>query len=219
MVLIASLSYYATIQPNQTPNNPSPTPAPTPTQTPSPTPTPSPSETPTEPTSIPKPSVPEFTLKFVVDSYDVPPTYGIDQYTGETVITEGGYHVDNKTIEITIKNQPYTYSYNDSSAWIVYNVMIKGHFGEDWTTVFRFDHYTGRNLPRQSSSGYTVITVPAEQYPVNATLDFRVQALAEYQTPLWVYPHIGTELGAYQVAGYAIGETSDWSSTQTIRIP
>lgn len=33
--------------------------------------------------SISKPSVPEFTVKYVDNSYDVPPTYGIDQYTGE----------------------------------------------------------------------------------------------------------------------------------------
>ncbi len=34
--------------------------------------------------SIPKPSIPEFTLKFLDNSYDVPPTYGIDPYTGKT---------------------------------------------------------------------------------------------------------------------------------------
>jgi hypothetical protein len=40
--------------------------------------------------SIPKPSVPEFTLKFVDYSYDVPPTYGIDPYTGKVVMTNTG---------------------------------------------------------------------------------------------------------------------------------
>jgi hypothetical protein len=217
-VSTTSIGYYVASQTNQTQNNPSPTSTPTPTPTPSPTPTPTPTEEPTEPASIPKPSVPEFTLEFVIDSYDVPPTYGIDQYTGDTVITEGGYHVDNNTIEITIKNQPYTYSYNNSSAWIVYNVMVKGHFGEDWKTIYHFDQYTGNNLPKQSPFGFTVITVPAE-YPANATLDFRVQALSEYQTQLLVYPHLMTTAGAYEVTGYAIGETSDWSSTQNITIP
>jgi hypothetical protein len=186
-VSIASASYYVANQPNQTQNSPSPTPTPTPTPTPSPTPTPTPSEDPTEPASIPKPSVPEFTLEFVIDSYDVPPTYGIDQYTGDTVITEGGYHVDNNTIELTIKNQPYTYSYNNSSAWIVYNVMVKGHFGEDWKTIYYFDKYTGNNLPKQSPFGFTVITVPAE-YPANATLDFRVQALRISNSTLGLPP-------------------------------
>ena len=59
--------------------------------------------------SIPKPSVPEFTLKYIDNSYDVPPstTTTIDQYTGkEIVTTTPGYHVENKSIEITITNQP-----------------------------------------------------------------------------------------------------------------
>jgi hypothetical protein len=43
--------------------------------------------------SIPKPSVPEFSLKYVDHSYDVPTTYGTDPYTGKTIITQEGYHV------------------------------------------------------------------------------------------------------------------------------
>ena len=41
--------------------------------------------------SITKPSVPQFSLKFVDASYDVPTTYSTDPYTGETV-TNSGYH-------------------------------------------------------------------------------------------------------------------------------
>jgi ABC-type oligopeptide transport system substrate-binding subunit len=58
--------------------------------------------------AIPKPSVPEFTSKYVDHSYDIPPTYGIDQYTGKTVETKQGEHIDNRTVEITIKNEPFT---------------------------------------------------------------------------------------------------------------
>jgi hypothetical protein len=36
----------------------------------------------TDVSDIPKPSVPEFTLKYADNSYEAPPTYGIDQYTG-----------------------------------------------------------------------------------------------------------------------------------------
>ena len=53
--------------------------------------------------SITKPSLPEFTVKLVEHSYDVPTTYSIDKYTGENV-THSGYHVENKTIEVSIKN-------------------------------------------------------------------------------------------------------------------
>jgi hypothetical protein len=36
--------------------------------------------------SIPKPSAPDFTVKFA-DFYDVPPTYEVNPNTGETIIT------------------------------------------------------------------------------------------------------------------------------------
>jgi hypothetical protein len=68
----------------------------------------------TDVSGIPKPSVPEFTLRYIDLSYDVPPTYGIDQFTGKNVITQEGYHVDNQSIAFKIKNHPFT-SYNDSS--------------------------------------------------------------------------------------------------------
>src|SRR3990172_3290742 len=57
--------------------------------------------------SIPKPSVPEFTLKLVDSSYDEPTTYSTDPYTGKQV-THEGYHVESRTIELKIKNQPFT---------------------------------------------------------------------------------------------------------------
>ncbi len=43
--------------------------------------------------SIPKPSVPEFTLRYVVQPYYIPattPTYTIDPYTGEQKIQASG---------------------------------------------------------------------------------------------------------------------------------
>lgn len=60
---------------------------------------------------ISKPFAPEFTVKTVAHPYDVPPktTTTIDQYTGkETTITTPGYHAENKSIEVQIKNQPFT---------------------------------------------------------------------------------------------------------------
>jgi hypothetical protein len=59
-----------------------------------------------------KPSVPQInSIKFVDSSYDVPPssTTTVDQYTGkETTTTKPGYHVEQTSIEVTIKNQPFT---------------------------------------------------------------------------------------------------------------
>ena len=65
--------------------------------------------------SIPKPSVPEFTLKYVDNSYDVPPktTTSTDPYTNEiTTTTIPGYHVENRTVEAVIKNNVGASYYN-----------------------------------------------------------------------------------------------------------
>lgn len=85
--------------------------------------------------SITKPSVPVFTLQFVDYSYDVPPTYGIDEFTGKTVVKVQGEHIDNRSVVFTIRNQPFT-PYVDSSnnnIGLYYNFRFKGHFGSDWS--------------------------------------------------------------------------------------
>ena len=84
-------------------------------------------------TSIPKPSAPEFNVRYVDHSYDEPAVYDIDPYTGNTVVTQGGYHVQNNSVEIVIKNQDFTSYHNENGSriWLYYNVAIKGHF-ENW---------------------------------------------------------------------------------------
>jgi len=63
-----------------------------------------------------KPAVPTFTIEEIYNPYDVPPTYTTDPYTGETILTNSGYHVENKTTYIKIENQPFTqYIVNDST--------------------------------------------------------------------------------------------------------
>ena len=185
--------------------------------------------------SISKPSVPEFSVKIVAYPYDVPPetTTTIDEYTGkETTITEPGYRVENKTIEITIKNQPFTpydlteytiytrdrddfsritgsYTYNESKTVnFYYNINVKGHFGDDWKSVgTKGSYFEGPEPNAQLDSPYTVISVEAD-YPEDTVLDFRVQARIGYY-----YPY-GPSI---QVIGYDFyGQESDWSNIQTI---
>ena len=171
--------------------------------------------------TIPKPSVPEFTLKYVDNSYDVPLTYtySTDPYTGKEVKTpHGGNHVDNKTIDITIRNQPFT-PYNDSEGNIInlsYNVRFKGHFGESgWIEPFyqpiRNGEYGFTAQHPQSNSEYTQISVPSE-FQVGDVVDFQIQKLEGYYTS-WE-PMLAIVMGTSQFTG----ETSDWSSTQTITI-
>ena len=85
--------------------------------------------------STPKPAIPEFTLKLVAHPYDVPSTYEIDPYTGEKIITSYGYHEENKSIEVTIKNQPFTSTLDASGNYtsLYYNVRYKGNYADEWS--------------------------------------------------------------------------------------
>jgi hypothetical protein len=178
--------------------------------------------------SIPKPSVPEFTLKYVDNSYDVPPSYGIDQYTGEKVITNPGYHVDDRAFEFTIKNQPFT-PYPDASGndiSLYYNFRFKGPYGDDWSyypyTDRLYGLYTGFFPDTSASkSEYTVITVTLRALNSNldatakiltgSNVEFQVQAIIGYIK----ISHTGLSAGDF----YSFtGERSDWSNTQTILV-
>jgi len=155
--------------------------------------------------SISKPSVPEFTLKYVDNSYDVPATYSVDPYTGKN-ITHAGHRVENKSIEITVKNQPFTMYKLDNGQYanLFYNVSYRGHYGGGW----EYSSYD-RNADwfiTQSDSEYTVISF----YPVptEGVMDFRVQAQIGYTT----YYYMPFKVYEFH------GETSGWSTTQTITI-
>ena len=162
--------------------------------------------------SIPKPTVPEFTLKFVAHPYDVPPTYGIDPDTGKNVTITEGYHVLNKTIEVTIRNQP-------SNAYsLYYNVSMKGHYENDWTYI----PDSAQGYPA-SNSDYTVITI-SEYYsrpsgigkvtdPIQ--IDFRVEALLGYYTRI---PGDYVFLFGQTYHDVFTGKTSSWSTTQTLTL-
>ncbi|MGD0070025.1 MAG: hypothetical protein ABSB71_00485 [Candidatus Bathyarchaeia archaeon] len=183
-------------------------------------------QTPTpSPIPIPTPSVPEFTVKFVNSSYEVPPSSSINPYTGQNV-TNPSYYVDNESIVITITNQPFV-SFIDNingSPWnisLFYDVREKGHFAENWTNV-----YFTEDMPIESGLQYTVLTYPVTHYsnapdsytlgdimvqiPAGGQVDFQVEALIGYSHRIiempwnpWVFE----------------GQTSGWSNTQTITIP
>lgn len=168
--------------------------------------------------SVSPPSVPEFTLEYVDNSYDVPPTYGIDQYTGKSIITEEGYHVDNRTIEFTIKNQPFT-SYVDASGnniKLYYNFRFKGPYGNEWSyypdTSHSYGLYTGF-FPDTSASNsdYTIITVNLRSLgiPIGSQVQFQVQAIIGYIHRSY------TGMLAGDFYGFT-GERSDWSETKTL---
>jgi hypothetical protein len=178
----------------------------------------------TELEPIPKPSVPEFTVELVDSSYDVPTTYSTDPYTGENV-THAGYHVESRTIEVKIKNQPFVSYYDAGRGWTInfyYNIRLKGHFSEDWKELFRAsDGYL-----TQSDSEYTVISYQGEysptegmdftsqtimtNFPSGSQLDFQVEAMIGY-----VHRDASIPFAPWVFTG----EKSGWSETLTLTVP
>jgi hypothetical protein len=166
--------------------------------------------------SIPKPSVPEFSLKVVAHPYDVPPTYGIDPYTGKEITTSSGYHVENKSIEVTIKNQPFTSTLDSSGNYtnLYYNVQFKGHYGNEWS--YAYSYYNASN------SDYTLVSIGFEHqtisFPAGGKIDFQVRALIGHQDKMKY--DTGVILPDYMRYYHVfVGQTGDWSNTQTIVIP
>lgn len=173
---------------------------------------------------IPKPSAPEFTVKIVSYPYDVPAktTTSVDQYTGEkTTTTTPGYHVENKSIEITVRNPTFTpIAITQFKSWdeqnnpyfvdcnytaeLYFTLRVKGHFGDDWQIKYSFSHDNGKvNL----ESKYTVITIGAD-YSNNSQLDFQVKASIGFFLP---------EGRSGLLLGYRFyGIDSDWSNTKTL---
>lgn len=229
LVSTASLSYFVFSQPNEagnTANSPSPTPTPTlePTSS-TPTPASSPSEEPNEPTSIPKPSVPEFTMKLVDNSYDVPLTYTyeIDPFTGEEVqISSGGYHVENKSLVFTIKNQQFTpCTVKDGNVTnLHYKIRVKGHFAEDWTELGYIDSTDAETTIKAYALGENSDIYMLRGVTSGGQVDFQVQALIGYAYEVYDYDtHSGLFYLYFPGETCFTGETSGWSSTQTLTYP
>jgi len=156
-------------------------------------------------------SVSEFTVKLVAYSYDVPATYIIDPFTGKNMTIQEGFHVENKSVEIAIKNQP---GYN-----LFYNVRYKGHFGEEWIEPYHYKDDSPNNLPPQSSSGYKVLSI-STNYDDGALVDFQVQAVSWVYIDVFVYDHPWyPELGGYYEQNFTLRGTSGWSKMHTVTIP
>lgn len=168
--------------------------------------------------SITKPSVPNFTVTYVDSSYYMEPVYGVDQYSGKTIQTGGGYTVQNKSFELKIKNLPFTpYTVKDADGAdrqvvISYEIRYKGHYGQDWK------YYNAIDNP---SLDYTVVLfgldwgsfeppVQLDSLQAGDQMDFEVQTRIGYFSYNGVNPLYGMEF---------VGEVSGWSNTQTATVP
>ena len=185
-----------------------------------------------ENSGILKPYVPEFTVELIDLSYDVPTTYSTDPYTGET-ITHPGHRVTNKTIELTIRNQPFDYSANDVTYHLFYNVRIKPHFEENWNELYPlverhnssynsfswpYSLYVSDSAPCESNSEFIILSLSA-YYSPNAQVDFQVEAIIGHDSQFWYIEHVLAPMyGGYYKPAIAYDTTSGWSNTQTLTI-
>jgi hypothetical protein len=170
--------------------------------------------------SISKPSVPEFTVQFIDSSYDIPTTHSYDPYTGQE-ITNPGYHVDKKSIEVKIKNQPFTpNTVNGQNINLYYNIRVKGHFDGNWTELYRATY----SFPRQSTNAdYTIFSYTwagdGETELGTRMITLRDGAQADFQVEAMVgYVADAGPFSDRSPREYFEGEVSGWSNTQTITI-
>ncbi len=146
--------------------------------------------------TIPKPSVPEFTIKIQTQAN----------------IT---------TITLTIRNQPFDAA-NQHPNGFFYNVAISVD-GKNWGYLYHVEDASDW-YPQQSNSSTTVLTYVAGEtmyYPMNSSqgvgiipksseVAFKVQAMIGHR-----------DRGAFQngfMPYVLVGEVSDWSNPQTITI-
>lgn len=148
------------------------------------------------------PSVPEFTVATVDHSYIVPAA--TDPYSGQI---DPSYIIQNKTIDITIKNQPFTSSCK--YIYLSYAIREKGYYETGWRNISSFSRNSSPGR-LASDSANTVVSIPLYNYPDGGgQVDFQVQAAIVTAHPIWE----GSNMG------YWTFETSDWSSTKTVTIP
>jgi hypothetical protein len=161
--------------------------------------------------SFAKPSVPEFTLKFLPDSENITHT---DPFTGAITFEI----IDKSRIEVKIKNQPF----DNTSYYLYYAIYARGHFDPSNQTSHRGGYYFPNNYtttPGPSSlqatkTEYTTASFMAD-YPSHAQIDVTVGAMLMHNGQLRVHDHIQDFVG-HLVSGVIQGEVSYTFQTFTI---
>lgn len=169
--------------------------------------------------TIAEPSVPELTIEPVGPAFDIPPTYSFNASSGLFYMNEG-YHFDYNTVEVRIKNQPFTNPTNNDH--LVYNVRLKPHNYPDsyWYELFNPNR---DGFPIQTGLNFTIIPIAAEgatqlqyQVPAGETTDIQVEAMIGHiergfngnaTNQIEMYPYV------------FVGQKSGWSDTHTVTLP
>ncbi len=148
--------------------------------------------------SIPEPSVPEFTAKLISSPSES--------------------QLVNRTIELSIKNQP---------SISFYNIRMKIN-DANWSLLYP----NSNSVPNQSNGEYTILSYRSgylgvesqyhlgykvENLTADDKIDFQVQAMVGI---IHRVLNLNFTRGQYDMYPYVFtGETGDWSNIQTITIP
>jgi hypothetical protein len=187
---------------------------------------------------LPQPSTPEFFIRYLKASYNITTT------TNGVTTTQ---QIDNSTVELVIKNQPYNYSNGNITYLLYYNVQTKSHFTENWTELYplvnQLSGYWGpyswyiwvaksTNLHQSSypslqatNSTFSTLSLPSKNYPINT--DFQVKAMIGHNSTYFIPPNAPwnpEEFLKYigqgtTLQGIAYDTSSNWSQTQTVSLP
>jgi hypothetical protein len=111
-----------------------------------------------------KPSIPQFTLKFVKHIFDSPPVPSTDPFTGKQTTLEGT-HLEWLTLDLSSTNQQFTGTgktgYAQSYTGIMYKIRFKGYYSQDWKnlTTFNCEGTAGPYFAQDSAKSNTVISL------------------------------------------------------------
>jgi hypothetical protein len=141
--------------------------------------------------------------------------------------TEFSVNFVNGTIEVKIKNQSFVPYYDANSGWnisLCYNIRMKEHSEQNWTNLYLIE-----DVPTHSNSDYTILSYPLSDentnsyilgdkiwlLPFGSQVDFQVEAMIGYVHRVY-NPNATSQLEMYPYV--FTGETSGWSSIQTLTI-
>jgi hypothetical protein len=167
---------------------------------------------------VSEPSVPEFTVQLVAHPYDIPVSTSIDPYTGKT-ITSGGERIDNRSIEVMIKNQAVPSLATGESYILGYSIRIKGHFiGDNWKELYYWQNGTDSLTFLSQSENESTLFSQQPNFPPGSQIDYQVEAVLGHRvitqilrTGMWPFETVDHPI-------FVIDATSGWSDSQTVTI-
>jgi hypothetical protein len=151
-------------------------------------------------------SIPEFTIKYLDGSYDIPSSTSTDPFTGQPV-TNPGQHVQNESLQITIKNPTVR-----PTGYLYYEVHMKGYFSTEWRNISHVEadydsEFTTLLYALEGNNAQGHFGARLKMSSFNGVADFQVQA------QIWVNEQSDDIFGTWVMVPYV---STAWSDTQRV---